>query len=98
MRRTARSLHHDCRHRRRSAVTFEVGTFDVRTVDLRTVNSVTKYPSIPTYHELDPRNGGLLDTCVSFDGTVIGTEKVDGTNSRIILLPDGAWLLGSREE
>jgi hypothetical protein len=67
-------------------------------VDLRVVNSVTKYPSIPTYHELDPRNGGLLDTCVPFAGTVIGTEKVDGTNSRIILLPDGAWLLGSREE
>jgi hypothetical protein len=73
-------------------------TFDVRTVDLRVVNSVTKYPSIPTYHDLDPRNGGLLDTCVAFDGGVIGTEKVDGTNSRIILLPDGAWLLGSREE
>lgn len=73
-------------------------TFDVKTVDLRVVNSVTKYPSIPTYHELDPRNGGLLDTCVPFEGTVIGTEKVDGTNSRIVLLPDGMWLLGSREE
>jgi RNA ligase-like protein len=73
-------------------------TFDVRSVDLRVLNSVTKYPSIPTYHELDPRNGGLLDTCVPFHGTVIGTEKVDGTNSRIILLPDGMWLLGSREE
>ncbi|NUR74174.1 MAG: hypothetical protein HOU81_25475 [Hamadaea sp.] len=59
---------------------------------------MTKYPSIPTYHSLDPRNGGLLDEAVAFSGTVVGTEKVDGTNSRIILLPDGTYLLGSREE
>ncbi|NUT31667.1 MAG: hypothetical protein HOV79_01200 [Hamadaea sp.] len=59
---------------------------------------MTKYPSIPTYHSLDPRNGGLLEETVPFTGTVVGTEKVDGTNSRIILLPDGTYLLGSREE
>jgi RNA ligase len=72
--------------------------FDIRTVNLKALNSLTKYPSIPTYHELDPRNGGLLDNPVEFAGQVIGTEKVDGTNSRIILLPGVGYLLGSREE
>ncbi len=73
-------------------------TFDVRTVNLKAINSMTKYPSIPTYHTLDPGNGGLLDETVRFTGPVIGTEKIDGTNSRIILLPDRTYLLGSREE
>lgn len=72
--------------------------FDVRTANLRAINSMTKYPSIPTYHALDPSNGGLLDEAVAFDGPVIGTEKIDGTNARIICLPDGTYLLGSREE
>lgn len=77
-----------------------MATFDRNQINLRALNSLTKYPSIPTYHELDPRNGGLLDTPVHFDGEVIGTEKVDGTNARIILLPadDGGYMLGSREE
>jgi hypothetical protein len=73
-------------------------SFQVRTANLRTLNSATKYPSIPTYHELDPRNGGLLDQAVPFTGAVVLTEKIDGTNARIILLPDGTWILGSREE
>ncbi|OJF11777.1 RNA ligase family protein [Couchioplanes caeruleus] len=71
---------------------------DLRSVDLRALNSMTKYPSIPTYHLLDPRNGGLQEEAVRFSGTVIGTEKVDGTNARIIQVPGGGWLLGSREE
>ncbi len=72
--------------------------FDMRTADLKALNSLTKYPSIPTYHELDPRNGGLTETVIPFAGPVLGTEKVDGTNSRIVVLPDGNYLLGSREE
>jgi hypothetical protein len=71
---------------------------DLHRVDLRALNSLTKYPSIPTYHLLDPRNGGLRDEAVVFSGPVVGTEKVDGTNARIILVPGGEWLLGSREE
>lgn len=71
--------------------------FDVRAVNLRALNSATKYPSIPTYHALDPK-GGLLEQPAVFPGTVIATEKIDGTNSRIIATPDGSWLLGSREE
>jgi hypothetical protein len=72
--------------------------FDVRTADLAAINSLTKYPSIPTYHTLDASNGGLLDTAIEFTGPVIGTEKIDGTNARIVSLPDGGYLLGSREE
>jgi hypothetical protein len=75
-----------------------VTEFEVRTADLRALNSMTKYPSIPTYHALDPRNGGLTDQCVQFRGEVIATEKVDGTNARVILPPDGSYLIGSREE
>lgn len=70
----------------------------LREIDLEVLNSLTKYPSIPTYHALDPKNGNLTDKPVEFDGPVLGTEKIDGTNARIISLPDGNYLLGSREE
>jgi hypothetical protein len=67
--------------------------------DLGTLNSATKYPSIETYHELDPANGRLVeDKPTAFDGPVILTEKVDGTNGRVIVMPDGDWFIGSREE
>ncbi len=72
--------------------------FNVRAANLRAINSLTKYPSIPTYHALDPSNGSLLDETVTFDGPVFLTEKIDGTNGRIISLPDGTYLIGSREE
>ncbi|WP_327093025.1 RNA ligase family protein [Nonomuraea sp. NBC_01738] len=71
---------------------------DLRAVDLRKINSLTEYPSIPTQHALDPKNGGLLEEPTRFDGPVIGTEKVDGTSGRIILLPGGQWLIGSRKD
>jgi RNA ligase len=73
-------------------------TIDLKTCDLAVLNSLTKYPSIPTHHQLDPKNGTLLDVPVVFPGTVIGTEKVDGTNGRIVVLPDGNYVIGSREE
>ncbi len=70
----------------------------LRAINLVKLNSLSKYPSIPTYHRLDSQNGILLDDCVPFVSEVIGTEKVDGTNARIILLPDDNYVLGSREE
>jgi hypothetical protein len=72
-------------------------TFSVRTTNLRLLNSLTKYPSIPTYHALGDK-GRLAEPAIAFDGPVVGTEKVDGTNARMVFLPDGTWLLGSREE
>jgi hypothetical protein len=72
-------------------------TFATRATDLRKLNSLTKYPSIPTYHALGER-GALLEERVAFAGRVVGTEKIDGTNGRVIFLPDGCWIVGSREE
>jgi hypothetical protein len=65
--------------------------------DLARLNSLTKYPSVPTYHALGER-GALLDRRVEFTGDVIVTEKVNGGNGRIALLPGNDWLIGSREE
>lgn len=65
--------------------------------NLTALNSATKYPSIPTYHGLGER-GSLTEEATAFHGDVILTEKVDGTNSRIILMPDGDYFIGSREE
>lgn len=72
--------------------------FDLRRADLARINTLTKYPSIPTYHALDPKNGLLLDATVDLSGPVVATEKVDGTNARMVGFPDGSYLLGSREE
>jgi len=71
---------------------------ELRTVDLVKLNSLTKYPSIPTYHSLDPDTGHLQGQPIPFVGPVLATEKIDGTNARITCLPDGGYLLGSREE
>lgn len=73
---------------------------------LRKLNSITKYPSILTYHNLGPK-GSLVDSLVedmSFENKPIYiTEKIDGTNSRIVFITDanGAaidYIIGSREE
>lgn len=64
------------------------------------LNSATKYPSIETYHVQDPKNGMLQEQRnVAFDNyPVTLTEKVDGTNARIIVMPGGDFYIGSREE
>ncbi|WP_460348733.1 RNA ligase family protein [Actinoallomurus acanthiterrae] len=65
------------------------------------LNSATKYPSILTYHALGER-GALteeLTTFDGFDGITYLTEKIDGTNGRIVLLPGSDdYFIGSREE
>lgn len=66
-------------------------------MNLEILNSVTKYPSIETYHVLGEK-GRLTDKVTPFTGEVFGYEKVDGTNGRIILLPGGDYFIGSREE
>jgi hypothetical protein len=74
-----------------------VSTFNTRDIDLDKLNSMTKYPSIPTYHTIDTSNGNLLEEPMVFNDTVFGTEKIDGTNARIIVPPGGEYILGSRE-
>jgi hypothetical protein len=65
---------------------------------LGALNSATKYPSIPTYHALDPKNGNLLEEPVDFGEELVElTEKIDGTNARLIFTWHDAFI-GSREE
>ena len=73
-------------------------TFDIRQIDLGKLNSMTKYPSILTYHALGDK--GVLQDAVQipFEGRIIGTEKVDGTNARLIFCPDQSVLVGSRDD
>lgn len=74
--------------------------FDLRDFDVQQrLNSLTKYPAIPTFHEIDDKTG-MLDGSkpVDFGGQLVSvTEKVDGTNARIIVFPDGRFVIGSRE-
>ena len=67
-------------------------------MDLNKINSMTKYPSILTYHKLGEKGRLLDEVQVEFDCPVIVTEKIDGVNARIILFPDGFYIIGSREE
>jgi hypothetical protein len=63
------------------------------------INSATQYPKIATYHALGER-GVLTDernTVFPADQPVIVTEKVDGTNARVIVDPSGDLFIGSRE-
>lgn len=60
------------------------------------LNSATKYPEIKTYHELGQR-GYLNEVVTPFEDVTYFTEKVDGTNGRIILLPGGDYVIGARE-
>jgi hypothetical protein len=79
-------------------------SFSIRTADLAKLNALTRYPSILTYHPLDPKQsrsrGKQADVrpLVRFAGSVLITEKVDGVNARLVVAPDGAYLIGSREE
>jgi hypothetical protein len=70
--------------------------------ELRKINSATKYPSILTYHKMDPANGMLQEGLTAeWSGSLVATEKIDGTSARIIVPPMmgdvPAWLIGSRE-
>ena len=71
-------------------------------MDFEKLNSATKYPSILTYHALGER-GALTEDRTTFAGIgrdeeVYLTEKIDGTNGRIVFLPGGDYFIGSREE
>jgi hypothetical protein len=68
-------------------------------LDFARLNSATKYPSIRTYHALDGR-GNVMDntsTIYAPGSEVVVTEKVNGTNTRIVFFPDGDYVIGARE-
>lgn len=71
------------------------------------LNSMTKYPSILTYHKIDGKSGKLdpdaWEVVFEDDETVFVTQKINGTNGRIILLADADgqsydYFIGTREE
>lgn len=70
---------------------------DLRKLDLQKLNSATKYPSIVTYHKMGNKGKLVDEVQVDFDSKVFLTEKIDGTNARIIWY-NGDWILGSRED
>lgn len=59
------------------------------------VETATQYPSIETYHALGNR-GRLTEEVATFHGPVYLTEKVDGTNVRVITDSSGDYLIGER--
>ncbi|MCL1914410.1 MAG: RNA ligase family protein [Eubacteriaceae bacterium] len=65
------------------------------------LNTLTKYPSILTYHALGEK-GSLVEQ-LSEDKSFVGsglcyiTEKIDGTNARVIFGGED-YIIGSREE
>ncbi len=61
------------------------------------LNTFTKYPSILTLHELGEK-GMLLDTFTTpIQGEqMFATEKIDGTNVRILIM-NNEYIIGSRE-
>jgi len=70
---------------------------------LARLDSATKYPSIPTYHVLDQQGRGRLTEVLEVDfseaSMVEVSEKIDGTNCRLIFPPDGDHpVIGSRAE
>ncbi|QIF04741.1 RNA ligase family protein [Roseimicrobium sp. ORNL1] len=65
--------------------------------NLSRLNSLTKYPSIPTYHALGDKGRLTPEVNVAFTSDVHVTEKVDGTNARLVCTPEGV-LIGSRED
>lgn len=64
------------------------------TFDIRRLDSLTKYPSITTWHDFD---AGGAPSEIESDMELFITEKVDGTNGRIVRL-GGQWWIGSRDK
>ena len=63
------------------------------------LNSATKYPSIPTYHVMGEKGRLTDEVQVDFAGYEVQiTEKVDGTNVRVLIDARGHMMIGSRNE
>lgn len=61
------------------------------------INSFTKYPSILTLHKLGEKGKLINELTTDVSGEIMyGTEKIDGTNTRIVCYGE-EFLVGSRE-
>jgi hypothetical protein len=78
----------------------EGSPLDIRHFDIKKLNTLTKYPSILTYHKMIDRGLLAAEVLPEFEPKelVYLTEKIDGTNGRVVVFPDGNYLIGSRED
>ena len=61
------------------------------------INTLTKYPSILTLHQLGEKGKLKSELTTPIENEVLyATEKIDGTNTRIICFGD-EYLIGARE-
>lgn len=67
-------------------------------LNLDRINSMTKYPSILTYHKMVDKGKLSNEVRVPFDSPAIVTEKINGVNARVIMYPNGFYMVGSRDE
>ena len=65
----------------------------VRSVDLARLHSRVAYPSIPSYHPPDD-DGRASGLAVRPPGDAIATERIDGVMCRLVVAPDGSYLIG----
>lgn len=68
--------------------------------DNKSINSLFKYPSILTYHKLDKKGKKAineLNSDINMCGPFWVTEKIDGSNIRIIITND-EYIIGTREK
>lgn len=63
------------------------------------LNTLTKYPSILTLHALGEKGRltAAMTTPAVLGQTLSATEKIDGTNARLLVFADGSYVVGSRE-
>ena len=68
---------------------------------LEKLNSMTKYPSILTYNALGGKGGMAMGLCdgegFPADTILEATEKIDGTNTRMVVIGDD-YVIGSRTQ
>lgn len=67
-------------------------------MQLEKLNTATKYPSIPTYHAIEQGKLRADHLTAPSGEPLLLTEKVDGTNTRIILGGPRDFVIGSRQE
>ena len=70
----------------------------IETYGKEKINTLTKYPSILTLHKFGEKGRFTHDITTNIEGeTMYASEKIDGTNVRIVCLGD-AFLVGSRNK
>lgn len=67
-------------------------------LDLAKLNSATRYPSIPTFHAMGGKGRLGSEHLELGPGPLFVSEKVDGTNTRVLVNERGESIVGSRND